>query len=115
MKKYLKEIIILLVQLLSFYIIPIFAGPTDMIGVVVLLLIITFILSVIIGSISKEKVKYIYSIIISILFIPSIFIYYNESALIHTIWYLIDSYLGLGIGIIIYKFVNKLNNKNNVI
>ena len=29
MKKYLKEIIIILIQLFMFYIFPMFAGPTD--------------------------------------------------------------------------------------
>ena len=58
-------------------------------------------------SISKEKWKYIYPIIISILFIPSVFIYYNSSALIHAVWYLVDSGIGFLIGLIIYKITNK--------
>ena len=109
--KFIKEILILLIQLSTFYILPLLAGPTDMMGLVLLIIMITFILSIIIGGISKEKIKYVYPIIISIVFIPSVFIYYNESALIHSIWYLIDSYLGLSIGIIIYKLVNKLKSK----
>ena len=56
---------------------------------------------------SKEKWKYIYPIIISILFIPSVFIYYNSSALIHAVWYLVDSGIGFLIGLIIYKITNK--------
>ena len=32
MKKHLKEIIILLIQLFMFYIFPLFAGPTDAMG-----------------------------------------------------------------------------------
>ena len=107
MKKYWKEILILTIQLFLFYILPLFAGPTDLIGLVVLLIVGTFILSIIISSISKEKVKYFYPLVVSILFIPSIFIYYNESALIHTVWYFVDSLIGLVIGIIIYKLSNK--------
>ena len=103
MKKYLKEIIILIIQLFMFYVFPLFAGPTDAMGMVLLILIVTFLLSIIITSISNNKVKYLYPIIISLLFIPSIFIYYNESALIHSIWYLVDSTIGLLIGLIIYK------------
>lgn len=99
MKKYFKEIIILLLQLFMFYIFPIFAGPTDAIGMVLLILITTLILSIIITIISKEKIKYLYPLTISLLFIPSVFIYYNESALIHTIWYLVISGIGLIIGI----------------
>lgn len=107
MNKYFKEIIILIIQLLMFYIFPLTAGPTDAMGMVVLIILVTFILSIIIGSISKEKVKYLYPIIISLLFIPSVFIYYNESALIHSIWYLVVSSIGLLIGMLIYKIRNK--------
>ena len=43
-----------------FYIFPLFAGPTDAMGMVLLIIIATFVLSIIIGSISKEKIKYLY-------------------------------------------------------
>ncbi len=101
--KYLKEIIILIIQLFMFYIFPLFAGPTDAMGMVILILITTFLLSIIITSISNNKVKYFYPLVISLLFIPSVFIYYNESSLIHSVWYLIDSTIGLLIGLVIYK------------
>ena len=107
MKKIIKEIIILLIQLFMLYIFPLFAGPTDAMGMVILIILATFILSIIIGSISKEKIKYLYPIIISILFIPSVFIYYNKSALIHSIWYWVISTIGLLVGTIIYKLTNK--------
>lgn len=105
MKKYLKEIIVLLIQSFMFYIFPIFAGPTDAMGMVLLIILTTFILSLFVGTISKEKIKYFYPIVITLLFIPSIFIYYNESALIHALWYFIVSSLGLIIGMIIKKFI----------
>jgi len=101
MKKYIKELIILIIQLFTFYICPLFAGPTDAMGMVLLIILATLILSIIIGSFSKEKIKYLYPIVISLLFIPSIFIYYNESAFIHSLWYLIVSTVGLLIGAII--------------
>ena len=105
MKKYLKEIIILVIQIFMFYIFPLFAGPTDAMGMVVVILFVTFVLSLIITTISKEKLKYFYPIIVAILFIPSVFIYYNESALIHAIWYLVDGYIGVFIGASINKFI----------
>jgi len=108
MKRYIKEIIIIIIQLFMFYIFPLFAGPTDAIGMVLLILIITFILSVIIASISKEKIKYLYPLIVAIVFIPSVWIYYNESALIHSIWYLVDSALACAIGTIIFKLSTKI-------
>lgn len=108
MKKYIKEIIILLIQLFFFYIMPLTAGPTDMMGLVVLIIIVTFILGIVLGIISNNKIKYLFPIVISILFIPTIFIYYNESAWIHSIWYLVLSIVGLLIGLLIKYICNKI-------
>lgn len=107
MKRYFKEIIVLIIQLFMFYIYPLFMGPTDAIAMVLLILLATFILSLVIGGFSKEKIKYLYPIIISVLFIPSVFIYYNESALVHSLWYLVDGYIGLIIGVLIEKIFQK--------
>ena len=76
-------------------------------GMILLIILATLLLSIIMGSISKEKIKYLYPIIVSILFIPSVFIYYNESALIHSIWYLVVSSIGLLVGTIIYKLTHR--------
>ena len=107
MKKYLKEIIILLIQLFMFYIFPLFAGPTDAMGMVLLILLATLFLSLTITIISKEKIKYLYPIVVAIIFIPSVFIYYNESALIHSLWYFVSSLVGTILGIIINKIFSK--------
>lgn len=107
MKKYLKEIVILLLELFMFYIFPLFRGPTDAMGMVFLIILATFVLSIIIGFISKSKIKFLYPILISILFIPSVFIYYNESALIHALWYLVISIIGLLVGIIFRSLFRK--------
>lgn len=107
MKKYFKELIIFLLQCFMFYIFPLFAGFIDVMAMVFLILVVTFLLSVIIGSISKEKIKYFYPILVSIMFIPSVFIYYNESAFIHLLWYLVDSAIGLVIGFFLYKLQTK--------
>lgn len=107
MKKYLKEIITILIQILIFYIFPLFAGPTDAMGMVVLMLLATLVLSLILTIISKEKIKYLYPLVVAIIFVPSIFIYYNESALIHTLWYFVSSLLGTILGIITNKVFSK--------
>ena len=101
MKKYIKELIILVLQLFMFYIFPLFAGPTDVIGMVVLIIASTALLSLVLGIISKEGIKLVYTLVISTLFIPSVFIYYNETALVHALWYLVVSGVGLGIGSLI--------------
>lgn len=103
MKKHFKEIVLLVMQLLVFYILPLSAGPADMMGLVVLIILLTFIIGLLVGLLSNHNKKYLFPIIIAILFIPSIFIYYNESALIYIIWFLVDSFLGLGLGILLKK------------
>ena len=115
MKRYIKEIIVLLIQLGVFYLLPKAIGNIGALAMVFLLLLITLILSIIMGSISKEKIKYIYPIVISILFIPTVFIYYNESALVHALWYLVVSYIGLIIGTVIYILTHWKVIKNNKI
>ena len=105
MKKYLKELIIVLIQIVMFYISPIFANSFATIGMIMLIILTTFILSIIVGIISKSKIKYFYPIVIAILFVPSVFIYYNSSAFIHSVWYLVISFIGLFIGIIIGKII----------
>ncbi len=107
MNKYLKEIIIVILQLFMFYISPLCAGPTDTMGMVLLIILATLILAIILGTISNNKIKYVYPILVTILFIPSIWIYYNESALIHSIWYLIISSVGLLVGVVINKLKSK--------
>ena len=113
MKKYLKEIVIFLAQLFMFYIFPLFAGPTDAMGMVFLIIVATFLLSIILGSVSNKKVKYLYSIVIAILFIPSVFIYYNESALVHSVWYLVISSIGLLVGIIINLLIRMIDKEKH--
>ena len=103
MKRYIKEIVILLIQLFMFYLYPLYAIRVDQIGMVLIMLFVTILLSLIIGVVSDKKIKYIYPIIISLLFIPSVFIYYNESALVHSLWYFVVSSFGLFLGIIISK------------
>lgn len=105
--RYIKETIILAIQMFMFYIFPLFMYLYEPIGTVMMILLTTFILSIVISIISKNKIKYLYPIIIAILFIPSVFIYYNESALVHSIWYLTISFIGIILGTIIYKLIHR--------
>lgn len=106
MKKYFKEIVVILLQMFIFYLLPMCMGNIGALGMVFLLLLITFILSILIGIISKNNIKYFYPIIVALVFIPTIFIYYNESAFVHSLWYLVISSFGLSIGTIINKIPN---------
>lgn len=103
MKNYIKELVILVLQLLMFYIFPLFAGPTDAMGMVFLILVATLVLSILLGCTSRNKIKYLYPAAAAILFLPSVLIYYNKSALIHALWYLVISAIGMLVGSIIHK------------
>ena len=105
MKKYLKEMMILLIQLLMFYIFPLFAGPTDAIVMIVLIILATFLFSIVLGLISDKKMKYVYPVITAIVFVPSVFIYYNETAMIHSLWYLVVSCVGMIIGSVLRQLI----------
>ena len=114
MKKYIEEIIVLFIQLFMFYIFQLFAGPTDAMGMVLLIVVATFILGVILGLKSNKKIKFLYPVAISILFIPSVWIYYNESALIHAVWYLVLSGIGLLVGSLINVIIKFCFEKDDV-
>lgn len=101
MKKHWKELLIGTLQLFMFYIFPLFAGPTDAMGMVLLILLATLVLSAAAGMLSSGRLKLVYPVFTAALFVPSVFIHYNESALIHTIWYFADSLLGLTAGMLL--------------
>ena len=107
MKKYFKEIIIFLLQIVLFYLIPLFMNADTVIGIILFLLLGTFTLTLVLNIITKSKIKYFYPLIVASIFIPSIFIYYNETALIHIIWYFLDSLFGMIIGTCILKLKNR--------
>lgn len=101
-----------LFQFFMYYIFPMFAGPTDAMGMVFLIIIATFINSILIGS-SSFKYKFYFPLFAAIVFIPSIFMYYNESALIHSVWYLVISLIGVFVGYIINLVIDKFSKKNS--
>lgn len=109
MKRYIKELIILLLQLFMFYIFPLFAGPTDAMGMVLLIILATSVLSFVMGIWSNEKIKFLYPVVIAVLFIPSVFIYYNGSAMMHAVWYLVLSVFCVLMGSLINLFFKKCN------
>ena len=98
MKPYKKELLVLCLQLFLFYVFPLFAGPTDAIGMVFLILWNTIVLSAVLGCVSDQKIRFLYPIAAALLFIPSVFIYYNVSAMVHALWYFAVSTVGLLVG-----------------
>ena len=72
MKAYRKEIIIIIIQVFMHCIFPVFAGPGDEMGLVVLLLLSTFVLSFLMGCFSHNKLKFAYPIVPALLFVLTI-------------------------------------------
>ena len=108
MKRYIAEIVIFCIQLFMFYISPLFAGPTDGMGMVVLILFATLILSILLGSISKNRIKYVYPVAAAAAFLPSAFLHYNGTAVIHAVWYFVVAAVGMLIGMIIFKVLHRM-------
>jgi len=98
LKKHRREAVLLLLQLFMFYIFPLFAGPTDAMGMVFLILLASLILGFLCGCLSKTKLKYLYPAAAAILFLPSVWIYYNSSALIHALWHFTAASAGMALG-----------------
>ncbi len=95
----------LVVILLAFYILPLFIKDTGS-GMYMLLIVIPLIcsiVSIIYGK--KEKFSVAYSIIVALLFIPTIFIYFNDSAAVYIAIY--------GLICIAFNFIGV--NLNNII
>lgn len=111
MKKYAKEAGILLLQLLVFYAYPAYAIPIDPMGAVVIMLFVTLVLSLLLGILSRKAVRWVYPAAIALLFLPTVPIYYNSSALVHALWYLVVSAVGLMFGSGIAALGRKLRKK----
>ena len=114
MKKYSKEIIVFVFQIMVFYLIPFTAGPTDGLGLVVVIWFATLLLSIVFGLVSQKKRKIIYPFVVAIVFIPTVYIHYNYTALGYTVWYLIDSYLGVGFGSLIKMIMEHVKPEKEI-
>jgi len=60
---------------------------------------------------SRSAVKWAYPAVCAVLFLPTVPIYYNSSALIHAVWYLVLAAVGLAIGSGIGALVRRLRKK----
>jgi len=98
-KNYGEFITILATQLLVFYILPMLAAThRQTLGMVVIVVLSTFMLSLGLGGISKNKIKYYYPIIITIIFVPAIQMYSSEFKMLDSLWCLLSATLGITIG-----------------
>ena len=111
MKRYGKETVIAVLQLLLFYAYPAYAFRIDPMGAVFIMLFATLVLSVVLGIISRSSLKWAHPALCAVLFLPTVPIYYNSSALIHAVWYLVIAAAGLSFGSGIAVLARKLSKK----
>lgn len=102
MKRIGIESVILCIQFCMFYIYPMFMSKVGPIAMVIVILLTTLFLSLLLGVISRSKIKFLYPFVIALLFLPTVWVYYNESAMVHAIWYLVVSGIGVCVGSFIY-------------
>lgn len=111
MKRYRKEVAIAVLQLLLFYAYPAYAFRIDAMGAVFIMIFVTVVLAAVLGMISRSSLKWAYPAFCAVVFLPTVPIYYNASALVHAMWYLVVAAVGLSIGSGIGALAGKLLKK----
>ncbi len=111
MKTYAAELVLLLAQLLVIYAVPLIAGPTDVIGMVFLMLAATLALAMILGWFSKAWIRFLWPFVVAAVFTPSVWIWYNSTALIHAVWYMVVSATGVLLGACLRKVAAWIRKK----
>ena len=106
MKKIREMSVYLIVIILAFYVLPAFINDTGtgIFFLIILTPIICFVTSIIYGI--RHSFNLIFLLIIMILFIPTIFIFYNESAAVYVLIYGIIAAIGNLLGSLIKKMSN---------
>lgn len=107
MKKIIKMSPYLIINFFVFYLSPLLIRDTGG-GMFVLLMeipVLCFIISLVYGI--KNRFDFWYPLLTTLLFLPTIFIFYNESALIYVVWYGMDEVIGSLLGGTIVKLIFK--------
>ena len=107
MKKIIKMSPYLIINFFVFYLSPLLIRDTGG-GMFVLLMeipVLCFIISLVYGI--KNRFDFWYPLLTTLLFLPTIFIFYNESALIYVVWYGMDAVIGSLLGGTVVKLIFK--------
>lgn len=103
MKAKLKTVPYLLVNIAAFYLLPMVVQDTGsaMLVLLVAIPLICFVTAIVFGV--KNAFHWPYPLLVALLFAPTIFIYYNESAAFYIIVYGVIALVGNLIGKMFYK------------
>ena len=97
MKKYLKELIIAVIETAFLFLFPLIPmGNKD--AHIILLLVITLIVGVVGVAISDKKLKFLFPLFSTILVIPTMFMYYEPRVYGNIFWMFVFSLLAVIIG-----------------
>ena len=107
MNKIKKGLIFLGIQAVIFYIFPLLAGPTEIIALVLMQFLATFILSIVVGLLTKSEMKFVFPVIATLAFIPVIMILMNNTAYVYLVVYAFITVGGVTIGTGIRKLFVK--------
>ena len=107
MDKIKKGLIFIALQAVIFYVLPLFAGPTDIMGLVILQFGLTLVLSLIVGAFTQSQMKFVFPVIATVGFIPAIMLYMNYTAYIYLVIYAVITVGGVALGTGIRKLFVK--------
>ncbi|MBR5291561.1 MAG: hypothetical protein IKU32_01440 [Clostridia bacterium] len=103
MGKYKRELIVALMQLAIFWLLPLAMLKVSPMSAVLIMLMCTLVLAVYAARLSKNNIKYVLPLFAAVMFLPTVPVYYNSSALIHALWYFVSSAAGMAAGMLSKK------------
>lgn len=98
MKKYIKEVVLLILQAAAFYVGPLFLVISESKTPPFSLIIASMAISGIIGLLADKKIKLVFPLATAILFAPTVFIYYDQTSLIYILWVFLFTSIGMFMG-----------------
>ena len=107
MKAFIKKYYVYILVMLAFYVAALLLcrdTGSAMFTLLCLLPAILFILSLVYAK--MNGFKWYLSLAVALLWLPTVFIYYNESAVIYALIYGVISFIGQGIGFLVNKILN---------
>ncbi len=104
MKKYLKELIIAVIEIAFLYLFPLIPmGNRD--AHIILLMVITLIVGIVGVAISDKKIKFLFPVLATVMVVPTMFMYYEPRVYGNIFWMLVFSVLAVIIGEILRLIV----------
>lgn len=85
-----------------FYLFPLAAKKIGPIGMVLAIVAATFVLGLMMGH-TAGFIRFLYPVLAAALFVPSVFLYYNKSALVQAVWYLVIAFAGVVCGTLLHR------------